>query len=207
MSERPHWWSGSVRGVLLFVRTRRLVAVLVATVSLSLLLGWVRDLTVAVPFAPDTTTVDLYLLTPVFVAALAGATLGAPLAAWEQLAQHRMVWLRGLHLAVLLVAVVVMALPVGGKPLGELPAVVRNGMVLVAVVLVWGVLIEATIAWLTAVLFAALCFFVGKGGADGGARGWALLVRGFDAPTAASATVLFMVAAAIYIRWGPQRDT
>jgi hypothetical protein len=192
------------RGVHLFLRTRRLLPVAVASACASFALGLARDLTVKVPFAPDTTTVDLFLLSPLIAAVLAGPSLEAHLAPYEAMARHRMMWLRGIQLAVVLLVVLAMAVPFGGKPVTEAPSLARNGLLLLALVLAWGVLVDVQTAWLPAVLYAALCFYVGKRNVDGAPRHWAVLIRPLDAETVAVACALFAVAGVLYVVCGPR---
>lgn len=68
----------------------------------------------------------------------------------------------------------------------------------------WGALVDVPTAWLPAVVYAALCFYVGKRDADGSPRAWAVLVRPFDSQTCTLALGLLALAAGLYVVGGPR---
>ncbi len=193
-------------GFAMYARTRQLDAALGLAVLTAVLVGAAGSVVLRVPFAPESVVVEAYLLAPVVPVAVLAGTLGAPLAALEDVAAETLRRLRMQHVAVLLGALAgllwLAALPGTADP----RALVRNGLALLGAALLFAVVVTPDLAWTAAVLPAALCFFLGKSHDDDSVLSWALLLHeGSSRPALAIGLLLAAAGAAAYAVHGPAR--
>ena len=167
-------WAAGAR---LYARSRTLTNVAVAALALSLVLAAITAASVHVPFAPETTLVDLVLMTPLVPALLFIPTLGVPLASMEEVAITRMRALRSWHAAVVLTVPAITALAGVGRPAVERETLLVNTMILVGSMLCASVLSDGALSWLLPVLICTACFFYGTSSSDGSVRAWAVLLQ------------------------------
>jgi hypothetical protein len=164
-----------------------------------------RSATLHVPFAPELVVVEAFLVGPVLPVVLLGGTLGAPLAALEDVMSERMTRLRAGHLGLLLVVLTATTLVISGLRAAEALAVGRNAALLLGLLLVTAAFVDVQLAWLGPVLPTALCFFFGKRQDDGSVHTWALLLRPADRMSMVLAVGVLAAGAALFVWRGPRR--
>lgn len=188
----------------LYLRTRSLLTLGSAAALIALVLSQLRSALVTVPFAPETTTVDLALMTPILPVLIMSVSLPRSLGALENLRRARMRELRCLHVMVVVLAAELCAVSAMGRPLEENVAIGLNAMLLVGIALTGGVLSQGSLVWLAPLAAVALCFFFGTGTQDGRVHPWAVLLSEPSLLSLSVAATAFGVGTGLFVMRGPR---
>lgn len=171
---------------------------------MSLLLAVFTAATVHVPFAPETTVVDLVLMSPLVPALLFIPTLGIPLASLEEIAVSRMRPLRALHAAAVFGVPAVTAIAGVGRPAMERETLLVNTMFLAGSLLCTSVIFDGALPWLVPILLCTACFFNGTSPFDGSVRSWALLLHPPSTSSVAAGGLCCVIGFVAFIAQGPR---
>jgi len=186
------------------MRSRALSSAAVLAFIAALSLAQLRSALVQVPFAPETTAVDLTLMVPIVPVLIFAASYSSPLGRLERLHPRSMTTLRLVHVVLVLTVAELSAFGSLGRPWQENAAVGLNALLLVGIALAATVVSDGSLPWAAPLMVVALCFFFGTSTETGTAYHWAVLLAGPTPLAAVSAGVTATVGVLAFVVRGPR---